>query len=98
MILPGVEKHDLIPDNSKKKAVQKANEKETDTQEMAETMQKQMVFMMPIMTGIISYQFPAGLGLYWITTTVYSIAQQWIISGPGALFDYTKKIPFLHKK
>ncbi|MEP7166941.1 MAG: YidC/Oxa1 family membrane protein insertase [Candidatus Woesebacteria bacterium] len=97
MILPGAEKHDLIPNNSKKKSVQKANEKETDTQEMAETMQKQMVFMMPIMTGIISYQFPAGLGIYWITTTAYSIIQQWMVSGPGALTDYWKKIPFINR-
>lgn len=98
MILPGAEKHDLIPNNSSKKSVQKANEKETDTQEMAETMQKQMVFMMPIMTGIISYQFPAGLGIYWISTTVYSIVQQWMVSGPGALSTYWKKIPFLNKR
>lgn len=97
MILPGTEKHDLIPNNSKKKSVQKANEQETNTQDMAETMQKQMVFMMPIMTGIISYQFPAGLALYWIATTVYSIAQQWMVSGPGALIEYWKKIPFIKR-
>jgi YidC/Oxa1 family membrane protein insertase len=93
-ILPGTEKHDLIPNNSKNKKVQEANAKEADTQEMAESMQKQMVFMMPIMTGIFAYQFPAGLGIYWITTTVYSIAQQWMVSGPGGLFttlDAVKK-------
>lgn len=84
-IMPGAEKHDLVPDKSTKKLVQKENEKETDTQEMAETMQKQMMFMMPIMTGIFAYQFPAGLGVYWIATTIYSVVQQWIVSGPGGL-------------
>lgn len=92
MILPGTEKHDLVPDNAKSKKMKEENKKETDSQEMAESMQKQMVFMMPIMTGIISYQFPAGLGVYWITTTIYSIAQQWMISGPGGLRDVVRKI------
>lgn len=97
MILPGAEKHDLIPDNSKNKKIQKENSKETNAQEMAESMQKQMVFMMPIMTGIFAYQFPAGLGLYWISTTVFSIAQQWAVSGPGGLIDVIKKIKSLKK-
>lgn len=85
MLLPGIEKHDLVPDNSSNKKTQEKNAKETDAQEMAETMQKQMMFMMPIMTGIIAISFPAGLGLYWIVMTVFSIAQQWITSGPGGL-------------
>lgn len=87
MILPGKEQHDLIPSNVKSKALKEADKKETDSQEMAETMQRQMVFMMPLMTGWIAWGFPAGLGLYWIVTTVFSIAQQWVISGPGGLKD-----------
>jgi YidC/Oxa1 family membrane protein insertase len=97
MILPGAEKHDLIPNNSKKKDVQKANEKETNAQEMAESMQKQMVFMMPIMTGIFAYQFPAGLGIYWVATTVFSIVQQWFVSGPGGLVDIVTKVKSFKK-
>ncbi len=97
MILPGAEKHDLIPDSSKNKKVQKENVKETNAQEMSETMQKQMVFMMPIMTGVFAYQFPAGLGLYWISTTVFSIVQQWFVSGPGGLQDILNKIKSLKK-
>ncbi len=97
MILPGAEQHDLVPNNSRSKKVQKANDKETNAQEMAETMQKQMVFMMPIMTGIFAYQFPAGLGLYWIATTVFSIVQQWFVSGPGGLKDVYTKITLLKK-
>ncbi len=87
MILPGREQHDLIPDNAKTKVLKEANKKEGNTQEMAETMQRQMVFMMPLMTGWIALGFPAGLGLYWVVTTVFSIAQQWVISGPGGLMD-----------
>lgn len=87
MILPGKEHHDLIPDNAKTKALKSANKDETNNQEMAETMQRQMVFMMPLMTGWLALSFPAGLGLYWIVTTVFTIVQQWIVSGPGGLLD-----------
>ncbi len=85
MILPGREQHDLIPETVKTKALKEANKKEAGTQEMADTMQRQMVFMMPLMTGWIALGFPAGLGLYWVVTTVFSIVQQWMVSGPGGL-------------
>lgn len=85
MILPGREHHDLIPDTVKTKTLKVANKKEGNNQEMAETMQRQMVFMMPLMTGWIALGFPAGLGLYWVVTTVFSIVQQWFVSGPGGL-------------
>jgi membrane protein insertase Oxa1/YidC/SpoIIIJ len=39
------------------------------------------------MTGWIALSFPSGLGLYWVVTTVFSIAQQWVISGPGGLLS-----------
>ncbi|MCD8507012.1 YidC/Oxa1 family membrane protein insertase [Candidatus Woesebacteria bacterium] len=45
MILPGLEKHDVVPDKSKKKALKELNEKETDQQEMMEAVQQQMVFI-----------------------------------------------------
>ena len=85
MILPGKEHRDLIPDTVKSKKLKELNKKEENTAEMAETMQKQMVFMMPLMTGWIALGFPAGLGLYWVITTVFSIIQQWAITGPGGL-------------
>lgn len=87
MILPGAERHDLIPEDVKGKKLKELNKEENNTQEMAQTMQKQMVFMMPIVTGWLALRFPAGLALYWVATTVYSIAQQWAVSGPGGLFD-----------
>jgi YidC/Oxa1 family membrane protein insertase len=91
MLLPGVESHDLVPNDSKVKKVQEENKKEQDVQEMAESMQKQMVFMMPVVTGIAALQFPSGLAMYWVVSTIFSIAQQWILSGPGGLFLYANK-------
>ena len=37
---------------------------------------KMMLYFMPAFIGYISLQFPAGLVLYWITTTVLQVAQQ----------------------
>lgn len=39
--------------------------------------QKSMMIVMPIMIGVFSLSFPSGLVLYWITSNVFSIAQQW---------------------
>lgn len=95
MILPGVEQHDVVPDNSKSKKVQKANEKETDQQEMAEAVSQQMLFILPLITGAFALSFTPGVVLYWIATTVFSIGQQYFISGWGGL---TKYIPWLRQE
>ncbi len=38
--------------------------------------QDQMTFFMPIFTVVILWNFPVGLGLYWLTSTLFSIGQQ----------------------
>ena len=43
---------------------------------MASAMNKQMLYMMPIFTVVIGSSFPAGLTLYWFTTTLLSGLQQ----------------------
>lgn len=63
-----------------------------DVADMATSMQQQMVFMMPIMTVIFSLQFPSGLALYWVITTAFSLIQQLIVSGPGGILVYAKKL------
>jgi YidC/Oxa1 family membrane protein insertase len=57
------------------------------------SMQKQMVFVLPVMTtfSFILLKLPSGLALYWVVTSIYSIVQQYYISGPGALSDYWQK-------
>ncbi|MFZ5376313.1 MAG: YidC/Oxa1 family membrane protein insertase [Patescibacteria group bacterium] len=98
MIAPGAEVPDIVPNDSKNKKIKKANEKEEDMAQMAETMQKQMVFMMPIMTAIFALRFPSGLALYWVTTTIISIIQQYFISGWGGLTLYYQRIINMGKK
>lgn len=43
------------------------------------TMQKQMVFMFPVMTFFIAMSLPAGLALYWATNAIISVGQQEVI-------------------
>lgn len=92
MVAPGAETRDIVPNDSKKKTVQEANKKEEDMAEMAASMQQQMLFIMPIMTGVIALRFPAGVPLYWIVTTLFSIGQQWYVSGPGGLKLYYQRL------
>ncbi len=91
MIAPGAEIKDEVPNQSRSKELQVANKKEEDFAEMAASMQQQMLFMMPIMTGFIAARFPAGLGLYWVVTTIFSIGQQYTLSGWGGLTLYTQR-------
>lgn len=73
-------------------------EDKKDVADMATSMQQQMVFMMPIMTIIFSIQFPSGLALYWVITTAFSLVQQLMVSGPGALLVYARKYHLLKGK
>lgn len=73
-------------------------EDKKDVADMATSMQQQMVFMMPIMTIIFSIQFPSGLALYWVITTAFSLVQQLMVSGPGALLFYARKYKLLKRK
>lgn len=47
--------------------------------DFATIMQKQMLFIVPIMTLFIGLKFPSGLAIYWLASTVFMIAQQWIV-------------------
>jgi len=40
----------------------------------------QLSFMMTGITLVILWNLPAAVALYWITTTVFSIVQQWIVN------------------
>lgn len=43
----------------------------------ATAMNQQMLYVMPAFTALIVYQFPSGLGLYWLTQTVFGIMQHY---------------------
>lgn len=80
MLSPAIEHHK-----------EKTKQKTEDVKDMAETMQQQMLFIMPVMTLIIALRFPSGLALYWVITTVFSLVQQYYLSGWGGLTKYMVK-------
>lgn len=46
---------------------------------MATIMNKQMTYMMPIMTIVIGVTLPGGLTLYWLTMSALTVLQQWLV-------------------
>lgn len=44
-------------------------------------MQKQMVYFFPAFAVLILWRLPAAIGVYWLVTTLFSIAQYRLISG-----------------
>lgn len=92
MIAPGAETPDVVPNDSKDKKVQKENEKEEDTAQMAKTMQMYMLYMMPLMMGFAALSFPAGLTIYMLVNTIFSLGQQFAVSGAGGLTVYYKRL------
>lgn len=45
--------------------------------DFAKTMNTQMLYMMPLFTVFIASTLPSGLALYWVTTSAFSIVQQY---------------------
>ena len=56
-----------------------AGTKGAKDESMLASMNKSMMYFMPIMTVLIGMSLPGGLALYWVTVTVVSIVQQYIV-------------------
>ena len=41
-------------------------------------MQKMMIYVFPAMAALFAFQFPAGVGLYWLIGTLFMIVQQYV--------------------
>jgi YidC/Oxa1 family membrane protein insertase len=50
------------------------------TPSAAEKMARQMAFVAPVITIVIFYGLPAAVGLYWLTSSIFSILQQAIVN------------------
>ena len=53
----------------------------SDQPDMAQIMSKQMLYLGPLLTLFIGIKFPAGLSLYWLTSTVFMLLQQIYMQG-----------------
>ena len=47
--------------------------------DISQMMQKQMLYFFPFFTVLILWGFPSAIGLYWITTIIFSIGQQHLV-------------------
>ena len=47
-------------------------------------MNKQMLYMMPVMTVVIGWSLPGGVILYWLVTNILTIIQQYVFLKPRA--------------
>ena len=59
------------------KIASKTPQKEDD---MAVAMQKQMLYLMPLMTLVIGFTFPSGLVLYWLALSLAMLGQQLLVN------------------
>jgi YidC/Oxa1 family membrane protein insertase len=50
-----------------------------------QAMTQNMTMIMPIFIGVISLNFAAALALYWVVSNLFSIGQQYFITGWGSL-------------
>ena len=69
-------------------------QKKDDGMPDMQNMQKMMVYIFPAMAAWFAYQFPAGVGLYWLIGTIFMIAQQWVANRQAD----TKKITIKDKQ
>ncbi len=66
---------------SKKKAKKQTKKVKKEGMEgQMEQMQKMMLYVMPLMIGFFTMSFPAGVGIYWLTSTVFGIFQQKLVN------------------
>ena len=49
------------------------------TSQFGDMMQKQMLYFFPGFTVLILWNLPSAIGLYWLTSTVFSIIQQYLV-------------------
>ncbi|MBA7539462.1 Membrane protein insertase YidC [subsurface metagenome] len=42
--------------------------------------QSKIMYILPVVFGFISFKFEAGILVYWVTTNVWSIGQQWVVN------------------
>ena len=75
------------------KMMRPANQgKITDPQQ---AMMNSVMNVMPLTVILFGWSFAAGPVIYWATQSVYSVVQQWFITGWGSLRDWLPNLPEL---
>jgi len=82
MMMKNREKETKKKEIKEEKALKDKSTKENKKPEpadFAQMMNTQMLYIFPVLTLFIGVTFGAGLILYWLTSTLFMIAQQWYI-------------------
>ncbi|MEJ7763362.1 MAG: YidC/Oxa1 family membrane protein insertase [Thermomicrobiales bacterium] len=66
--------------------------KVTDPQQ---AIMNQMMNFMPLMVIVFGWGFASGAVVYWVTQSVFSVVQQWFITGWGSVSDWVPGLPEL---
>ncbi len=59
--------------------------KQMKTDDPQQKMMQSMAYYFPLITVFIAWSLPAGLAVYWVTTTLFQIVQQYFVTGWGQL-------------
>ena len=58
---------------------QVAGKEGSKDEQMMTSMNRSMLYMMPVMTVLIGARLPGGLALYWLVSNLFMVGQQWIV-------------------
>lgn len=79
-------------------AKQKKNtNKDSGSMDFSQIMNKQMLYLGPLLTLFIGIKFPAGLALYWLVSTLFAIGQQMYMENKLPFFQ-KNKVAIVSKK
>ncbi|PIZ40802.1 hypothetical protein COY35_01585 [candidate division WWE3 bacterium CG_4_10_14_0_2_um_filter_47_8] len=73
----------VLPAVSEEESAVKATKKQTD--DLATSMQKQNLYLFPLLTVVFGLQLPSGLMLYWFVASLLQFAQQWWVGASNSI-------------
>ena len=74
------------------KMMRPANQKVSDPQQ---AMMNTMMNFMPLTVILFGWGFASGAVVYWVTQSVFSVVQQWFITGWGSMKEWAPGLPEL---
>jgi YidC/Oxa1 family membrane protein insertase len=76
-----IQGHLSMPINSSKdhKNTTENNEKPSFQEELSKSMQTNTRYVLPVFLAIVAWQISAAVALYWITSNIFTIVQEWLI-------------------
>ncbi len=72
--------------------VKKELKPKSSSPDFSQALQKQMLYMSPLLIGFVSFRFAIGLSLYWNTFTIFGIIQQYKVQGLGGVSSWLKHL------